>query len=262
MLRIEDHDRTRSRRESERALLEDLEWLGLLPDSGAFASYRAGGGNPLRQSDNDASYERAHDALEQRGLIYPCRCSRRDVGLVSGIDITTSTGREHRYPGTCRASPVGAAETSARRVRIDDGEERFDDLRLGPQRQQPATQCGDVLLRDRHGNWTYQFAVVVDDMAQAMDVVIRGEDLLPSTGRQIALARMLGRPTPPLFLHHTLVRRPDGAKLSKSTNDTSIRALREAGATSADLLGVAAHACGLQTNPRPLDVDELPALFR
>ena len=87
--------------------------------------------------------------------------------------------------------------------------ERFDDLVHGPQQQRPADQCGDLLVRDREGNWTYQFAAAVDDLAQAVTLVIRGDDLRRSTGRQIQLARLLGRTEPPRFLHHPLVMKSD-----------------------------------------------------
>ena len=89
------------------------------------------------------------------------------------------------------------AATAASAWRLDEGDEQFDDGRLGPQVQQPSAQCGDLLARDRHGQWTYQFAVTVDDMQDGVDFVVRGMDLLPSTGRQIALARLLGRSRPP-----------------------------------------------------------------
>jgi glutamyl/glutaminyl-tRNA synthetase len=111
-------------------------------------------------------------------------------------------------------------------VRFDEGDEAFDDVLLGPIRRRPARQCGDLLIRDRLGNWTYQFAVTVDDLVEGITLVVRGEDLLASTGRQIRLARLLGRPTPPEFLHHPLVTGTDGEKLSKSSNDTGIRELR------------------------------------
>jgi glutamyl-Q tRNA(Asp) synthetase len=115
------------------------------------------------------------------------------------------------------------------RVRLDRTVERFEDRRLGLQEQQPAEQCGDVLVRDRHGNWTYQFAVVVDDWLQGVNLVIRGEDLLDSTGRQIQLARLLGRGHPPVFLHHELLMKTATQKLSKSDGDTGVRDLRARG---------------------------------
>jgi glutamyl-tRNA synthetase/glutamyl-Q tRNA(Asp) synthetase len=116
------------------------------------------------------------------------------------------------------------------RVVLGEGAEEFSDALLGPRRQEPDRQCGDLLLRDRLGQWTYQFAVTVDDLRQSVDLVIRGEDLVESTGRQIRLGRMLGREEPAVFLHHPLIVKPDGAKLSKAAGDTGVRELRNAGA--------------------------------
>jgi glutamyl-tRNA synthetase/glutamyl-Q tRNA(Asp) synthetase len=129
----------------------------------------------------------------------------------------------------------------------------FDDLALGRIEQTPAAQCGDLLVRDRDGNWTYQFAVTVDDMHDAVDLVIRGLDLLSSTGRQITLARMLGRRTPPAFYHHPLILKPDGEKLSKASGDTGVRELRAAGEDPATVIGRAAAAVGLIDRPRAID---------
>jgi glutamyl/glutaminyl-tRNA synthetase len=140
--------------------------------------------------------------------------------------------------------------------------ERFTDPLLGEQEQTPSLQCGDLLLRDRHGNWTYQFAVVVDDLRQGVDLVVRGADLLSSTGRQIALGRILGRDDPPVYLHHPLLHRPDGAKLSKAAGDTGIRELRAAGVPASEVLGRAAGAAGISADARPIGADDLPGLFR
>lgn len=256
LLRIEDHDRTRSRPEYERGILDDLDWLGLVPDIGDTASFRAGP-HPQRQSDNAARYEAALGQLDRAGLVYACDCSRRDMAQ----EVPDVFGEEMRYTGRCRARGVDKSAVKARRVVMSPGTERFDDLRLGPQAQEPEDQCGDLLVRDRLGQWTYQVAVVVDDMAQGVDVVIRGEDLLPSTGRQIRLGRLLGRGRPPLFLHHPLILKPDGSKLSKSAGDTGIRELRAGGATAASVLGQAAAMAGLVDPGRGLPADELASLF-
>jgi glutamyl-tRNA synthetase/glutamyl-Q tRNA(Asp) synthetase len=120
--------------------------------------------------------------------------------------------------------------------------ERFVDLRLGAQEQRPAEQCGDLLVRDRDGNWTYQFAAAVDDYVQGVTLVIRGTDLLSSTGRQIQLARMLGRTEPAEFLHHRLIMKTPRQKLSKSDRATGIRELRERGWTANRVI---AHAMDL-----------------
>ena len=146
------------------------------------------------------------------------------------------------------------------RVRIEPGTERFVDGQLGAQAQDPAAQCGDFLVRDRVGQWTYQFAAAVDDLVDGITHVIRGQDLLASTGRQIRLARMLGRETPPVFIHHPLVLGPTGEKLSKSRGDAGLREARRSGMTAEDLIGRAAHAVGLIPAPRPIRPPELASL--
>ncbi len=256
VLRIEDHDRSRCRPEYEQALLDDLDWLGFTPDEGTTAEFRAGT-SALRQSDNDWRYAAAITALEIRGLVYTCRCSRGDIARL----VADRPNEEMRYPGTCRDAAIPPDASMQRRVKLGPARERYFDLLRGPQEQVPAEQCGDVLVRDRLGQWTYQFAVTVDDLDQKVDVVIRGEDLLNSTGRQRALARLLGRRRPLHFMHHPLVRHPDGAKLSKSAGDSGVRELRAAGVTPAEVLGRAAHAAGLLDQLQPLTQDEITGFF-
>ncbi len=257
VLRIEDHDRTRCRAEYESALLDDLDWLGFVPDEATTDSFRRGPSR-YRQSDNGGAYEMALRLLVAQYRVYACVCSRRDIQQSVG---TTAPGEEPRYPGTCREAALPFTSTRARRVHLDDDTVSVHDLLLGVQEQHPAAECGDVLVRDRFGHWTYQFAVVVDDYDQGIDVVIRGEDLLPSTGRQVLLGRLLGRVDPPRYLHHPLIRHADGRKLSKAAHDTSLQSLRESGATPASLIGEAAFRCGLTTAPRPLQARDVAALF-
>jgi glutamyl-tRNA synthetase/glutamyl-Q tRNA(Asp) synthetase len=260
LLRIEDHDRTRCRPEYETALLDDLEWLGLEADIHPVSSFRAipsGRDHPSRQSDQTSRYASALHRLTADHLVYACRCTRRDIAQL----VPHAPGEEPRYPGICRDRHVDDAESWARRVRLDPTTFDFHDLRLGPQVQAPWQQCGDVLVRDRHGQWTYQFAVVVDDLTHGVDVVIRGEDLLTSTGRQLQLASLLGRESAPLFLHHTLLVHADGSKLSKANRDTSLRDLRSDGATAEGLLGEAAVRAGLLSTHRSLTALDLPFLF-
>ena len=135
------------------------------------------------------------------------------------------------------------------------------DLLAGPLADEPAAG-GDLLVRDRVGNWTYAFCVVVDDMRNGVDLVIRGRDLLDSTPVQLRLARLLGRETPPRFLHHPLVRRASGQKLSKADGDTAVRSLLDAGATPGELFGRAARLAGLRADDSPVDPEDLGALFR
>lgn len=215
LLRIEDHDRQRSRPEYEAAILEDLAWLGFV-HAGAI----------VRQSERDAIYRKALQPLIDRELVFGCTCTRAEIP-------------GELYPGTCRDRDIPLSEGVGWRVRMDPGTERFFDELLGPQEQDPSRQCGDMLVRDRLGNWTYQFAVTVDDDVQRITDVIRGVDLLDSTGRQIRLARLIGRPLPPRFWHHSLVMKSPSQKLSKSDGDTGVRDLRAKGWTAAQVLAKA-----------------------
>ncbi len=140
------------------------------------------------------------------------------------------------------------------------GVEAFDDLLLGPQAGDPSAD-GDPTLRDRHGNWSYPLCVVVDDARHGVDLVIRGRDLLDATPGQIRLGRLLGRAAAPAFLHHPLLRKPSGVKLSKADHDTAIRDLLDGGTTAADLLGFAAAAAGLLESPRTMPAARLEELF-
>jgi glutamyl-tRNA synthetase/glutamyl-Q tRNA(Asp) synthetase len=249
LLRIEDHDRGRCRPEYERAIREDLEWLGLHPD------------RESRQSDDASHYREALDRLARSEGVYGCRCSRAQIVRRTGS--SPADGEELRYPGSCRDLGIPPGEGVGIRVVLGDGGTvSFDELRLGLQQQTPAEQCGDLLLRDATGSWTYQFCVTVDDARQGITLVIRGEDLLASTGRQILLGRMLGREHPAAFLHHPLIVNEDGAKLSKRDRATGIRALRAAGRSPQAVLGEAAWRTGLLPEPGPLEVSELAALFR
>ena len=175
-----------------------------------------------------------------QGRVYGCRCTRREI--------------DGPYPGTCRTRGLAVVDGVAWRVVLDPSDEHFDDLFLGPQHQRPHEQCGDVVIRDRVGNWTYQFVTAVDDLRQEIDLVVRGLDLVDSTGRQIALARLIGRTAPPRFAHHPLVMKSKMQKLSKSDGDTAIRALRDRGWTPSDVVGAARRAVGLASAPNAIDL--------
>jgi len=256
LLRVEDHDRQRCRPAFEAALLDDLDWLGFAPDVLPTAAFRAGRCDG-RQSDRDAHYARAVEALAARGLVYGCACTRREIEAASAGDAPAG---ELRYPGTCRERGLPLAGDVGWRLVLPDDAVTFEDQVHGPTTQTPAAQCGDLLLRDRLGNWTYQLAVVVDDLHHGVDLVVRGDDLFASTGRQILLGRLLGRETPPAFLHHRLVMKSATQKLSKSDGDTGLRDLRAAGWTRERVLGHAAYRAGLIAQPRDLAMADLPAL--
>ncbi len=226
LLRIEDHDRQRCRPEYDAAILEDLAWLGCAADEG-----------PIRQSDDDEPYATALLRLGTDGLVYACDCTRSTFARWVARHGRSWAGPG--CPGRCRER--GLADRPGRVIRLvlGDGEERWDDVLLGP-RSGPVGVAGDPPARDRHGDWTYGFSVVVDDLRQRIDLVIRGQDLLDATPDQIRLGRLLGRAGPPLFLHHPLILRSDGTKLSKADRDTSVRELRAVGARPDDLRARAA----------------------
>lgn len=258
LLRVEDHDRQRCRPEYEAALLEDLDWLGFLPDIPPPEAFRQGP-TPYRQSDNASAYQAAVEQLRAGGhRVYACNCSRRD--LLARTGQSGAAMAELRYDGHCRERALDHTATRGLRVELPAGVERFDDLRLGAQAQEPQAQCGDLLLRDAMGNWTYQFCVVVDDRDQQVDLIIRGTDLLESTGRQLLLARMLCRTQPLGVLHHPLILKSGGAKLSKADQDTSVRELRMRGVTSANIIGTALHQLGMHGG-WPLSLREALNLF-
>lgn len=241
LLRLEDHDRIRCRAEYEAAILEDLDWLGFVPDEGR---------HPLmRQSDTPDVYRHALDALKRTAQVYSCDCSRTEIG-------------GERYTGRCRTRGLPEAPGRGVRVRFDEKSVQAPDLLAGRLEQTPSEQCGDLLLRDRDGNWTYQFAVTVDDLRQGVTLVIRGADLLTSTGRQLLLAEMLGRTAPLLFLHHPLIMGSGGEKLSKSARDTGVRDLRAQGLGPEEVIGRAAAAIGLIASPEPLRASDAASLFR
>jgi glutamyl/glutaminyl-tRNA synthetase len=237
ILRIEDHDRERCRPEYDAGILDDLSWLGYRPHFPV-----------VRQSDRGAIYAAAAESLRAQGLLYACRCTRAEIEARTSRTPSTPhpthpthpthpahpahpAHPELKYDGYCRDRGHAIADGAGWRVRIDPGVERFVDGLLGPQAQDPSQQCGDVLIRDRLGNWTYQFVAAVDDFRQGIDLVIRGVDLLASTGRQMRLARLLGRDVPPEFRHHALIMKTHDQKLSKSDGDTGVRDLRARGWT-------------------------------
>lgn len=245
--RLEDHDRQRYRPAYEDAMHEDLAWLGFAADDPPPWE---------RQSDHASAFEDAHARIAVQGEVYGCACTRREVAAAAG-----HPDDEPQYAGTCRGRGL-MGDGLAMRVVTPPGNERALDVAAGWLDQDPAAQCGDIVLRDRAGQWSYHLAVVVDDARQGVNLIIRGRDLLTSTGRQLRLARMLGITDLPTYCHHPLVRDDRGRKLSKRDGALGLRQLRREGRAPEEVLGMAAHAVGLQATAAPLAAENAATLFR
>jgi glutamyl-tRNA synthetase/glutamyl-Q tRNA(Asp) synthetase len=256
LLRIEDHDAQRSRPIFEAALLDDLDWLGFVPDRYPTAAFRVGPCES-RQSDRYPLYATVAAELEARGLLYGCACTRQDIAARQAA----TTGRHQGYQGTCRSRGLPLSDALTWRVRVEPGAEPFVDLLQGPTQQDAVGGQGDPAIRDRHGNWTYTFAVVVDDLDQGVDLVIRGDDLRDATAGQVRLARMIGRARPAAFAHHPVLMKSPTRKLSKADGDTGISDLRREGWTAARLIGHAAAQAGLVAVGTELGAAEARELF-
>lgn len=241
LIRIEDHDQQRSRPEFTASIREDLHWLG-------FESSEP----YVQQSQHFERYEQAVPKLSSH--VYRCRCSRKEI---LERNPKASSAGELCYDGHCHALNEGPNL----RVRMPDGDIAFDDFVLGPTRQNPALQCGDLLIQDREGQWTYNFAAAVDDVEEDIGLIIRGQDIFPSTARQIVLHRLLGRVESPYFVHHPLIWADSEKKLSKRDHSTSIEQWRKSGLSAGDILGRAAFLVGLQSVDRPLAQREITELF-
>ena len=238
ILRNEDLDPQRSRSEFAHAMIEDLQWLGIRWNEGPDCG---GDYGPYAQSQRRAHYLRAWQQLRDRGFIYPCTCSRKD--LAQAASAPNDLDDEPIYPGRCRhrsdaasfAEPAGVNW----RFRVPDGEEMtFADLNLGPQRYVAGHDFGDFLVWRRDDVPAYQLAVVVDDTAMRITEVVRGADLLKSTARQLLLIRALSYRTPGYF-HCELVRDTSGVRLAKRHDSLSIRHLRESGMSPENALQLA-----------------------
>ena len=199
LVRIEDVDGPRCRAGAAQAILSQLSACGLLPDE-----------TPWVQSQRSAAYASATQQLRAAGHAYPCGCTRQDIDAAQSRPHPRFG--ERIYPGTCRNGLKGKPER-ALRLRAD-GVVHWLDRRLGLRQQDVAAEVGDFVLHRADGQWAYQLAVVVDDAAQGITHVVRGEDLADNTARQIVLQRALGVATP-AYLHTPLVLAADGHKLSK-----------------------------------------------
>ena len=245
LLRVEDHDRQRCRPEYEAGLLDDFDWLGFEPDLFPTRAFRQGRCRIETERQNRHLLASRRRPRGPRPRVRLWLFAQRHP---HGRDAPPRTPVPRYVP--VRGLPLDS--TTAWRLVLDDAAGCFHDIWCGDVSQRSREQCGDPVIRDRRGNWTYQFAVAVDDDLQGIDLVIRGRDLLESTGRQIAIARHLGRQTPPAFGHHPLVMKSGDEKLSKSDRDTSIWDLRRVGRSPGDVMGEAAWRVGLASGDRPL----------
>ncbi|MBL8734133.1 MAG: tRNA glutamyl-Q(34) synthetase GluQRS [Planctomycetes bacterium] len=248
LLRIEDIDGPRVKAETVAQAIEDLRWLGLDWD-----------GEPVLQSERLEHYATVARQLCERGLAYPCTCTRREVEEAASAPHETGDDGPV-YPGTCRgryrdleAAQAATGRDAALRFRVDVDAVPFADLFA---RAQPGRVAGDFVIQKRDGGPAYQLAVVVDDAAMGVTEVLRADDLLPSTPRQLLLYQALGL-VPPTFVHVPLVVGGDGKRLAKRHGDTSLRSLRGRGVTTAAVVGWLAAACGLRPAGTRCRADEL-----
>ena len=253
LLRIEDLDTLRCPRVFADAIVDDLAWLGLSADGPDPVPY---------QSERSELYQHYYDVLADRGLVYPCFCSRSQLHAASAPH--RSDGQVV-YPGTCRGlTPAEIAakrktKAPAWRVQVPDEVIGFTDGHMGWYEENLARDCGDFYLRRGDGVFAYQLAVVVDDALMGVTEVVRGADLLSSTPRQLWLYRELGLPAPQ-FYHLPLLLAPDGRRLSKRDGDQSLANLR-ARFSPEEVVGRLAFAVGLQDAPRPRTPQSLVSDF-
>ena len=253
LLRIEDLDTLRCPRVFADAIVDDLAWLGLSADGPDPVPY---------QSERSELYQHYYDVLADRGLVYPCFCSRSQLHAASAPH--RSDGQVV-YQGTCRGlSPEEIAakqkhKAPAWRVQVPDEVIGFTDGHMGWYEENLARDCGDFYLRRGDDVFAYQLAVVVDDALMGVTEVVRGADLLSSTPRQLWLYRELGLPAPQ-FYHLPLLLAPDGRRLSKRDGDQSLANLR-ARFSPEEVVGRLAFAVGLQDAPRPRTPQSLVSDF-
>lgn len=252
VLRIEDVDSPRVKPGAAALAEEDLRWLGLDWD-----------GTPVMQTERLPLYRAALERLQARELVYPCTCTRTDVERAASAPHQDHEGP--RYPGTCAGRSAADARTMGDRpfcwrLRTEDATIAFDDLFRGPVAMSLRDVGGDFVVWKSARTPAYQLAVVVDDADQGVTEVIRGDDLVPSTPRQLLLYRMLGL-APPRFAHIPLVIGPDGRRLAKRHGDTRLAALRGVGVPAEALIGLLAWSCGWLDQPEPIAVHDLLPRF-
>ncbi len=244
VMRIEDLDAPRVVDGAADAFCEDHLWLGLDWDEG-----------PVYQSEREHLYSAALSELQDRGHLFLCTCSRKEIAAVASAP---HDGMGPRYPGTCRAGPTKPDRPAATRFIAPEQTPSFEDVLFGSCGGGP--DAGDFVVRRADGVWAYQLAVVVDDIDMRISEVVRGADLLSSTPSQIALHRALGY-REPAFFHVPLVLDTDGTRMSNRHGAVTISELRNWGLAPEVVVGVLAHSLGIQPDPRPATPAELLGSF-
>jgi len=235
VMRIEDIDSPRVKSWAIDQAIEDLAWLGIKWDEG-----------PYLQTERRELYQKALERLISDNRVYPCTCSRKDIAAAASAPHHEHEG--HIYPGTCafwtRGDPMPEEGDYCWRFRVLDEAMSFEDRVCGHQKCNPARELGDFPITQKNGNISYHLAVVFDDGAMGISEVVRGDDLLLSTFRQLQLARALEIPAP-RYAHVPLVLGEDGRRLAKRHGDTRLSTLREQGVAAENIVGWAATTAGL-----------------
>lgn len=243
LLRLEDLDRQRVVDGASERTVEMLSWLGIEWDE-----------PPTRQRDDLRPFEDAMRRLADAEAIFACTLSRREIREAASAP--HGHEGEPRFDPRLRPPPGDgwrfARADQSHRLRVEPGEVAFVDQLLGPRRFDPSAECGDFAVWTREGVPSYQLAVVVDDARQGVTDVVRGDDLLASTARQILLQRAIGLPHP-RWWHLPLVADAEGSRLAKRHGATSLESLRGEGATAERISGLIAWWCRWTSLPAPLD---------
>ncbi len=227
VLRNDDLDSTRYKMEFVEAMIEDLKWFGFDWQEGLDCGGEFG---PYAQSERQTFYEAALEKLRDRGFVYPCTCSRKDI-LTAARAPHAEDDSEPIYPGTCREKRKAESGNSPGGFRVPDGETIvFDDGGFGSQRFVAGKDFGDFVVWRQDGVPSYQLACTVDDAAMRITEVVRGADLLASTARQLLIYRALDLP-PPRFFHCPLMLDENGVRLAKRHDALSLQQLRGRGET-------------------------------